>query len=91
MRLFILTLVLAVVMTGCAGQAAAPLDTQQDAGASAPAGEREAATYHLMLGEMALQRGQLNDAAREYRLAAEAGSDPSVAERATELALMLDD
>jgi tetratricopeptide (TPR) repeat protein len=78
-------------MTGCAGQAAAPLDTQQDAGASAPAGEREAATYHLMLGEMALQRGQLNDAAREYRLAAEAGSDPSVAERATELALMLDD
>lgn len=91
MRLFVLTLIWVTVLTGCAGQAPAPLDTRNDADATPPASEREEATYHLMLGEMALQRGQLSEAVREYRLAAEAGSDPSVAERATELALMLED
>jgi tetratricopeptide (TPR) repeat protein len=79
-----------MVLTGCAGQTSAPTDSSGEAGTPA-ASEREEATYHLMLGEMALQRGQLDEAVREYRLAAEAGSDPSVAERATELALMVGD
>ncbi len=53
--------------------------------------DRGEATYHLMLGEMALKRGQLEEAATQYRLAAELDPDPETAEKALELALMVGD
>ncbi len=53
--------------------------------------DRGEATYHLMLGEMALKRGQLEEAAAQYRLAAELDPDPETAEKALELALMVGD
>jgi tetratricopeptide (TPR) repeat protein len=89
MRLFVLTFVWAVLAAGCAGQAPETKQTGADTGSGAELSDRGEATTHLMLGEMAMQRGQLDEAATEYRLAAEAGSDPSVAERATDLALTL--
>jgi tetratricopeptide (TPR) repeat protein len=89
MRLFVLTFVWAMLAAGCAGQASAPGVSQAQAPAQSELSDRGEATTHLLLGEMAMQRGQLDEAVREYRLAAQAGSDPSVAERATDLALTM--
>ena len=91
MRLFVLISLVAVLQTGCAGQSAVSPDARDIAEAPAPLSDRGEATYHLMLGEMALKRGQLEEAATQYRLAAELDPDPETAEKALELALMVGD
>jgi tetratricopeptide (TPR) repeat protein len=91
MRLFVLISVVVALQAGCAGQPAVSQDSRDIAEAPAPISERGEATYHLMLGEMALKRGQLEEAATQYRLAAQRDSDPQTAEKALELALMVGD
>ena len=91
MRLFVLISVVAALQAGCAGQPEVSQDSRGIAEAPAPLSERGEATYHLMLGEMALKRGQLEEAATQYRLAAQRDSDPQTAEKALELALMVGD
>lgn len=91
MRLFVLISLVVMLQAGCAGQPAVTKDDQDIAQAPAPVSDRGEATYHLMLGEMALKRGQLEEAATQYRLAAELDPDPQTAEKALELALMVGD
>lgn len=91
MRLFVLIFLVAVLQAGCAGQSELGRESGDAAQAPAPISERGQATYHLMLGEMALKRGQLDEAATQYRLAAELDSDPETADKAVELALMVGD
>lgn len=91
MRLFVLIPLVVVLGAGCAGESAISQDARDKAQAPAPVSERGEATYHLMLGEMAMQRGQLEEAATQYRLAAELDPDPQTAEKALELALMVGD
>lgn len=94
MRKLLPILVCLPLMAACAGRGAT-----QDTGSGAMASEgapglesgQSKATYHLMLGELALERGYQEEAVREMLLAAEYGSDPQVAERATELALAAGD
>jgi len=79
------------LQAGCAGQPEVSQDSRDIAEAPAPLSERGEATYHLMLGEMALKRGQLEEAVTQYRLAAQLNPDPQTAEKALELALMVGD
>ncbi|MGW8367671.1 MAG: tetratricopeptide repeat protein [Gammaproteobacteria bacterium] len=50
------------------------------------AGDASEATYHAMLGEIALQREMYDAAVEEFRLAAELSTDPELIERATSVA-----
>ena len=77
---------------GCAGQlgsAPAGADTRIDANAvqPSPVSRREAYEYHVLAGEMAIQRGNRDLAAREYVAALEYSNDPALAKRATRIAL----
>lgn len=47
--------------------------------------------YHVLAGELAVQKGLTKEAAKQYVQAAEVSSDAAVAERATRLALIADD
>ncbi|HJS21632.1 MAG TPA: tetratricopeptide repeat protein [Steroidobacteraceae bacterium] len=70
---------LAVVLAGCASQ---PVN-----GKSPDSAEQNTdANSHLMVAEIALQRGDYNAAATEYVAAARLASDPTLAQRATEVA-----
>ncbi len=77
-----------VCMTGCAtGPVTA---TGGDEQAVEPfASEDGEASYHLLLAELARERGQFADAAIQYRKAADLSPDPEVAEQAVNLALEL--
>ena len=57
----------------------------------APAAKAEDALTPVMAGEFALQAGQLDEAARWYLQAAQAGDDAGLAERATRIALLAND
>ena len=50
------------------------------------ADESEEFAEHLLQAEVALQKNQYQEAAREYRLAAELSDDPEIAEQATRIA-----
>ncbi len=75
-------LILATVLLACIGLAHAakpsPLKPEDPLQAS-------------IVGEFALQSGQLNEAARQYLQAARSASDPVLAERATRIALLAND
>lgn len=59
--------------------------------AAAPAVKADDALTPVMAGEFALQAGQLDEAARWYLQAAQAGDDAGLAERATRIALLAND
>jgi tetratricopeptide (TPR) repeat protein len=71
--------VLASFLAGCASKA---VDDRMD-GAGEPVGD---ANSHLMIAEIALQRGEYNVAALEYVEAAQLSTDPQLAEQATRVA-----
>lgn len=52
-----------------------------------PSGETVELQYHILAGEMAIQRGQAVRAAKEYLAALKYSSDPELARRATRIAL----
>ena len=58
---------------------------------AAPAVKADDALTPVMAGEFALQAGQLDEAARWYLQAAQAGDDAGLAERATRIALLAND
>jgi tetratricopeptide (TPR) repeat protein len=70
---------LALALTGCASQPAS---------GPSPKSEQQAtdANSHLMVAEIALQRGEYYSAATEYLAAARLASDPTLAQRATAVA-----
>lgn len=47
--------------------------------------------FHILAGELAVQRGLTSDAAQQYLDAMQLSSDPDVAERATRMALLAND
>ena len=51
----------------------------------------QALTYHVFMGELALQRGDRRQAVQQYARAAELGSDPTLAEHAVVLAYQAGD
>ena len=70
---------LALAAAGCASQQASsrPQDSAEQA---------TDANSHLMVAEIALQRGEYHTAAHEYVAAARLTSDPTLARRATSVA-----
>jgi len=94
MRNFLLILLFALCLQGCAAQGSGPPAAAEEAGQAgeqALGSDQAQATYHLMLGELALERGYREEALREMLLAAEYGTDPEIASRATELAMSAGD
>lgn len=77
LRLAVLTV--ALLLGGCASQG----DTAPSSTAETPSGD---ANSHLVIAEIALQRGEYADAAREYAAAAQLSADPQLAEQATRVA-----
>jgi tetratricopeptide (TPR) repeat protein len=71
--------VLAIAVAGCASQQASSRPEE-------PAQQATDANSHLMVAEIALQRGEYNAAAKEYVAAAKLASDPTLAQRATAVA-----
>ncbi|MES1949860.1 TPR repeat-containing protein [Salinisphaera sp. S4-8] len=91
-RLPAASLVLAVLLaSGCANTSAmrADTDVRIDANAmpASPVSRREAYEYHVLAGEMAIQRDNRVLAAREYVAALDYSNDPALARRATRIAL----
>ena len=80
-----------LLAAGCAGQhgTRAGADVRIDANAvpPSPVSRREAYEYHVLAGEMAIQRDNRALAAREYVAALEYSNDPALAKRATRIAL----
>lgn len=86
---------LALAIAGCAGQsspdglAGMRIDPSQ---VRTPASDQRASyEYHVLAGEMAIQRGNRAIAAREYVAALEYSNDAELAERATRIALFADE
>jgi len=81
---------LLALLSGCATTGQAP---RQPAAKAKPLvmSARDRAGYHVLAGEMALQKGLHKTAAEQYLQAARASGDPDVAERATRLALAAGD
>lgn len=52
---------------------------------------RDRVRYHVLAGELAVQKGLTKEAAKQYVQAAKTSGDPDVAERATRLALAVGD
>lgn len=67
-----------VTLSGCATQPATDLGPGVDA------------SYHTFLAEVALQRENYQEAAESYAKAAQASSDPGIAQRATQVAYSLE-
>lgn len=94
MRNFLIFALFALCLPGCAGQqpgSAAKAETPGQDQEPVLASDQSQATYHLMMGELALERGYRDEAVREMLLAAEYGNDPEIAARATELAVAAGD
>lgn len=91
MRLIVLISLAVALQWGCATGGLGAGKSGPASASDAPLSERGEATYHLMLGELALARELPAEAALEFCLAAEAGEDPELARRATELALAAED
>ncbi|HET7650204.1 MAG TPA: tetratricopeptide repeat protein [Gammaproteobacteria bacterium] len=87
-------LMLAVMLAGCAGTPQ-QVPGKSHAGASAAAEAFESpeqeATYHVFMGELALQRGAVEEAAHQYAEAAETSTDPSLLQRAVAIAYQAGD
>ena len=73
----------ALVLAGCA---AAPVQTSLPASAGSFSSPEQALTYHVMLGELALQRGISKTGVQQYADAAHLSTDPTLAQYATLLA-----
>jgi len=87
-----LGVLVALLFGGCASQRAPQrpaADVRIDANArqSPQASRREAYEYHVLAGEMAIQRDKRALAAREYVAALEYSNDQALAKRATRIAL----
>jgi len=85
---------MSVLAAGACAQAPLPLEPRAPATRIPPApaasDEQELTPdlfYRIMLGEVALQRGDIALAARSYYMAAQKAQDPQLAKRATEIAL----
>jgi len=79
----------ALGLGACASQQSSPESAPEQAAARQEqplASDASEATYHAMLGEIALQREMYDTAVNEFRRAAELSSDPDLIERATSLA-----
>ena len=79
----------ALGLGACASQQSSPESASEQAAARQEqplASDASEATYHAMLGEIALQREMYDTAVNEFRRAAELSSDPDLIERATSLA-----
>ena len=81
----------ALTLAGCAGQPASDSveGMRIDAAtvATPESSRRSAYEYHVLAGEMAIQRGHRDVAAREYVAALDYSNDRELAERATQIAL----
>ena len=81
----------ALTLAGCAGQPAPDSveGMRIDAAtvATPESSRRSAYEYHVLAGEMAIQRGHRDVAAREYVAALDYSNDRELAERATQIAL----
>ena len=73
----------ALVLAGCV---AAPVQTPLPASAGSFSSPEQALTYHVMLGELALQRGISKTGVQQYASAAHLSTDPTLAQYATLLA-----
>jgi len=86
-----LLLLIAIAATGCAAQALPEqIDGMRVDAAQVPSSDgadRSAYEYHVMAGEMAIQRGHRAIAAREYVAALDYSGDRALARRATRIAL----
>lgn len=88
-------LVLAAASTGCAAPPSRPANVSVVSVApvdptplGTPGSDRRARyEYHVLAGEMALQRGRKRIAAREYVAALSYSNDPALAERAMQIAI----
>ncbi len=81
---------LALALGGCASDLGAPVvnDTVVAQPLSFdPAEDRMAYEFHVLAGEMAIQRGRRLEAAQQYVAALEYSDDPGLARRATRIAL----
>ncbi len=80
---------LALSLGACASQQSSPQSDPGQTGVRQEqplASDASEATYHAMLGEIALQREMYDTAVNEFRRAAELSTDPDLIERATSLA-----
>ncbi|MGA9856157.1 MAG: tetratricopeptide repeat protein [Gammaproteobacteria bacterium] len=73
----------ALVLVGCV---AAPVHVPLPASAGSVSSPEQALTYHVMLGELALQRGDSKTGVQQYARAAQSSTDPKLAQYATLLA-----
>ncbi|HVA56057.1 MAG TPA: tetratricopeptide repeat protein [Gammaproteobacteria bacterium] len=73
----------ALVLAGCV---AAPVQTPLPASSSSFSSAEQALTYHVMMGELALQRGASKTGVQQYARAAQSSTDPTLAQYATLLA-----
>ena len=73
----------ALVLAGCTVQPVQPPASQAPDEFSSPG---QALTYHVFMGELALQRGETQTALLQYAKAAQVGQDPALAQFATLLA-----
>ncbi len=89
-RILIVTLVAAFAAARAVAESAAPADESSPQVALAAAPRKELTPqliYRLLIGDVALQRGEYTIAARAYYEAARETGDASLARRATEIAL----
>jgi tetratricopeptide (TPR) repeat protein len=73
----------ALLLAGCS---ATPIKTSLAGSPGVPKNFEQALTYHVFMGELALQRGDARTAVQQYAVAAQASTDPSLSGYATLLA-----
>ncbi|MGH8283914.1 MAG: tetratricopeptide repeat protein [Gammaproteobacteria bacterium] len=81
----------ALVLAGCAAAPARSPSAAHPASSAAFSTPEQALTYHVFMGELALQRGESEIAAGQYARAAQSSVDPTLAEQATILAYQAGD
>ncbi len=80
----------ALALSGCASDQGAPVANEMAVAEPAsfdPAEDRMAYEFHVLAGEMAIQRGQRLEAAQQYVAALQYSGDIDLARRATRIAL----
>jgi tetratricopeptide (TPR) repeat protein len=84
----------AIALSGCAGADGLHWSSNTDSpplaiGAYEQPGPEAQLMYHILVGEIAGKRGQLDTALENYQIAARASSDPRLTERAVGIALFI--
>jgi tetratricopeptide (TPR) repeat protein len=87
-------LLLAALLAGCASapqRVPENVQARESRAADAFESPEQAETYHVFMGELALQRGATEEAAHQYGEAAQSSTDPSLVQRAVAIAYQAGD